>query len=187
MKNTPNVAADCQENRQNRLQLYLLLPKRYHPIKAVPKTAVRKTAVNWPIIEFGGFKGFFFYWRPFQRPFWEAAFLARNPCLPKHVAPILVTEIFTRLAKEFATCFYKSRHCARTCFSFIQQKDKSLQQHSAVKNAQKWLQSILSSCDLSLFFLRENFQKLESCLHSLCLYVSLSTPALRKGRSRLIH
>ena len=50
---------------------------RYHPRKAVPKTAVPKTAVNRPIIEFGGIEGFF-HWRPFLRPFWETAFLARN-------------------------------------------------------------------------------------------------------------
>ena len=68
----------------------------YHPIKAVPKTAVPKTAVNWPIIKFGGFKGFF-YWRPFQRPFWEAAFLARNR---KSVSLRLVLDIRTLMMRN---------------------------------------------------------------------------------------
>ena len=40
-----------------------LVSAQYHPRKAVPKTGVPKTAVNRPIIGFGGTD--FFYWRPF--------------------------------------------------------------------------------------------------------------------------
>ena len=83
---------------------------RYHSTKAVSKTAVPKTAVNRPIIEFDGIEGFF-YWRPF----WEAAFLARNLLIITITnAKKKSTTLQKYVNNATASGFYPSKPC-RSC------------------------------------------------------------------------